>query len=224
MEDLFAKYDQALPRYTSYPTVPYWDKAAPAATDWRKAVSDAWLNGGKDLSLYIHLLYCESLCTYCACNTRITKNHAVEEPYISRLLKEWEMYREVIGEKPRISELHLGGGTPTFFSPENLSRLIDTIRDTAEISEDAAFSFEAHPANTTSDHLRVLYDRGFRRISIGVQDFNPEVQRLINRRQSEDQVAALTTLARITGFTSINFDLVYGLPKQTVASILETVQ
>lgn len=222
-QDLTSKYDVAAPRYTSYPTVPYWEKSVPEQEAWRRAVEDAWETGGKKVSLYIHLPFCESLCTYCACNTRITKNHTVEQPYIVRLLKEWAMYVDIIGETPRISELHFGGGTPTFFSPENLAELMEAIRETAIVAPDATFSFEAHPANTTSRHLEMLYDQGFRRLSLGVQDFNPEVQQLINRRQSEVQVKSVTDLARIIGYTSVNFDLIYGLPNQTLASITDTI-
>jgi oxygen-independent coproporphyrinogen-3 oxidase len=223
-QNLIYKYDVAAPRYTSYPTVPYWDKEKPEQESWRRAVEDAWETGGKNTSLYIHLPFCESLCTYCACNTRITKNHSFEKPYIQRLIKEWAMYLDVIGEMPRISELHLGGGTPTFFSPENLSGLLSAIRETAIISADASFSFEAHPANTTSKHLEALFEQGFRRLSLGVQDFNPVVQQLINRHQSEIQVKSVTDLARIIGYTSVNFDLIYGLPKQTLESITETIK
>lgn len=194
--NLVEKYDVAAPRYTSYPTVPYWDKTVPEQEAWRRAVEDAWETGGRDISLYIHLPFCESLCTYCACNTRITKNHTVEQPYIQRVIKEWAMYLDIIGETPRISELHLGGGTPTFFSPENLIQMIEAIRSTAIIPQHASFSFEAHPANTTSAHLEELFKQGFRRISLGVQDFNPVVQKLIHRFQSEVQVKAVTDLGK----------------------------
>lgn len=222
--DLISKYDCAIPRYTSYPTVPYWEKEVPAAESWSRAVQDAWQTGGRNISLYIHLPFCESLCTYCACNTRITKKHEVELPYIANLLKEWSLYLDAIGERPFVSDIHLGGGTPTFFKPENLAHLIGAIRETAGFPASASFSFEAHPANTSSRHLEELFLQGFRRISIGVQDFNPEVQRLINRRQSEVQVKALTDLARIIGYTSVNFDLIYGLPGQTLDSIADTVK
>lgn len=223
-EDLVAKYDCAIPRYTSYPTVPYWDTGIPSQEAWRRAVEDAWDTGGRQISLYIHLPFCESLCTYCACNTRITKKHEVEIPYIDTIVKEWSLYLDTIGEMPLISDIHLGGGTPTFFKAQHLVTMIRAIRETALFPEKPSFSFEAHPANTTSNHLEKLFDEGFRRISIGVQDFNPEVQRLINRRQSEVQVKSLTDLARIIGYASVNFDLIYGLPGQTRESIRHTVQ
>lgn len=222
-KELIRKYDQALPRYTSYPTVPFWDKDAPDEEVWKRAIQDAWLTGGKSLSLYIHLLFCESLCTYCACNTRITTNHKVEEPYIDRLLKEWAMYLDILEETPHISELHLGGGTPTFFSPSNLKALLDGIESSAIIEKDAALSFEAHPASTTTEHLRVLFNAGFKRISLGVQDFDKRVQKAIHRFQSPEDVQRVTEEARAMGYNSVNFDLIYGLPFQTEESIRETV-
>src|SRR5690606_1969789 len=134
------------------------------------------------VSLYVHLPFCENLCTYCGCNTRITKNHAVEEPYIASVLSEWQLYSRLFeGRTPVISELHLGGGTPTFFSPENLSSLGSGILQRVKVRPDAAFSFEAHPANTTKEHLGVLYELGFNRLSLGIQDFDPRIQAIINR-------------------------------------------
>ena len=120
--NLISKYNVAAPRYTSYPTVPYWG-AAPSQEEWKEAVANCFkkTNTSHGISIYIHLPYCESLCTYCACNTRITVNHKVEKPYIDTLIKEWKLYLDVFASKPRIKEVHLGGGTPTFFSPENLS-------------------------------------------------------------------------------------------------------
>jgi oxygen-independent coproporphyrinogen III oxidase len=224
LSELVAKYNAPVPRYTSYPAVPYWDKTAPPAETWFREVRDAFTANDRELSLYIHLLFCESLCTYCACNTRITTDHKVEQPYIQRLLKEWAMYLDAIDETPRIRELHLGGGTPTFFSAEHLDHLLDAILSSAQVQPKSSFSFEAHPANTTSSHLEVLARHGFHRMSLGVQDFDISVQRLINRRQSEEQVRAITNLARIIGYNSINFDLVYGLPGQTLISLAATIR
>ena len=138
-------------------------------------------NTEEGISVYIHLPYCESLCTYCACNTRITINHRVEQPYIDALIKEWKQYVSVFENTPIISELHLGGGTPTFFSPENLKYLIDSIFEFAVQSDQAAYSFEAHPKSTSREHLQTLYDLGFKRLSLGIQDFDPEVQKIVNR-------------------------------------------
>jgi oxygen-independent coproporphyrinogen-3 oxidase len=224
--NLAAKYNVALPRYTSYPTMPYWDTAAFNSNEWQHTVKRSFKesNDSEGISIYIHLPFCESLCTYCGCNTRITKNHRVEEPYIKALLLEWSMYKNIFGKKPVIREIHLGGGTPTFFSAENLKTLIRGILLHTVLHPDAAFSFEAHPANTTVDHLQILYDLGFRRLSLGIQDFDPGVQFIINRQQSFAQVQAVTGQARRIGYTSVNYDLIYGLPLQTLQGLAATIQ
>jgi oxygen-independent coproporphyrinogen III oxidase len=225
-KDLLFKYNTPGPRYTSYPTVPYWQKTPPTEEKWKEMVSSAFSvsNQKEGISLYIHLPFCESLCTYCGCNTRITVNHSVEEVYINALLKEWQLYFSIFGnEKPVIRELHLGGGTPTFFSPGNLKLLINGLLKNTRLHPDTQFSFEAHPGNTTDAHLQALYEVGFRRISIGVQDFNPMVLALINRFQTYEQVSHLTHKAREIGFTSVNYDIVYGLPKQKACYMMETM-
>lgn len=224
-QSLINKYHVAAPRYTSYPTVPYWSNDIPDASQWKDSVKLSFdqSNSGNGISLYVHLPFCESLCTYCGCNTRITRNHQVEDPYIKAVLKEWKLYREVFAERPLIREIHLGGGTPTFFSAENLRLLIDGLTDSADLHPDAEFSFEAHPNNTREDHLRTLYTLGFRRLSLGIQDFDPKVQRIINRMQSFEQVKAVTELARAIGYSSINFDLIYGLPLQTYKGLGDTI-
>ncbi len=221
---LIAKYNVAAPRYTSYPTVPAWNKT-PNQQEWKRLVKASFMktNSANGISLYIHLPFCESLCTYCACNTRITVNHKVEEPYINSVLAEWKLYLDLFDEKPRVKEIHLGGGTPTFFSAENLHRLLSTILNSVDVCTEHDFSFEGHPANTTSQHLQTLYDLGFRRVSFGIQDFDPEVQDVINRYQSYEQVEEAVNHARRIGYTSVNFDLVYGLPLQKLNTIIDTV-
>lgn len=223
---LISKYNVAAPRYTSYPTVPFWENDAFNEVEWRKNVLARYKQSKDEgISIYIHLPYCESLCTYCGCNTRITKNHKVEDPYITSLLQEWKMYRELLGdENILIQEIHLGGGTPTFFQPENLKRLIEGILEGNSKTEDASFSFEAHPANTTREHLQALYDLGFKRLSLGVQDFDERVQFVINRYQTVQDVSRVMTEARAIGYDSINFDLIYGLPLQTRDSVKITIE
>ncbi len=225
-ENLVAKYNTAAPRYTSYPTVPYWDNTPPTPSAWAETVKASFkqTNDTDGISVYIHLPFCESLCTYCGCNTRITKNHAVELPYIEAVLKEWDLYLAVFGTKPKIREIHLGGGTPTFFNAANLSRLINGILQKSGLHPEAEFSFEAHPGNTTVEHLETLYQLGFRRLSLGIQDFDPRVQFIINRIQSFEQVKEVTEHARRIGYTSINYDLIYGLPLQTLGGLIDTVQ
>jgi len=224
-QKLINKYHVAAPRYTSYPTVPFWDTAAPDVNEWKESVKFSFdqSNASNGISLYVHLPFCESLCTYCGCNTRITKNHQVEDPYIKAVLKEWNLYREVFREKPLIREIHLGGGTPTFFEASNLQVLINGLMNGSELHSDAEFSFEAHPNNTSEAHLKTLYDLGFRRLSLGIQDFDPKVQKIINRLQSFEQVEKVTALAREIGYTSINFDLIYGLPLQTYEGLGDTI-
>ncbi|UII30480.1 oxygen-independent coproporphyrinogen III oxidase [Fulvivirga ulvae] len=225
VEELIRKYNVPAPRYTSYPTVPMWDREVLGEQYWMHLVSRAFeeSNQQKGISLYIHLPFCESLCTYCGCNTRITKNHKVEEEYIDAVLAEWQMYLNQWNEKPVIRELHLGGGTPTFFSPENLRRLMEGLLKDADVHPAHAFGFEGHPNNTTEDHLRALYDCGFRRVSFGIQDLDPAVQQAIHRIQPFEKVRSVTEAARKTGYTSVNFDLIYGLPFQTPDSIANTI-
>jgi oxygen-independent coproporphyrinogen-3 oxidase len=225
LDYLTAKYNVAAPRYTSYPTMPYWDTISFEARLWQQSVRLAFQesNDKEGISLYVHLPFCESLCTYCGCNTRITKNHGVEMPYILAVLKEWEMYLELMEEIPVIREIHLGGGTPTFFSAENLNLLIYGILDSAYVHPKAEFSFEAHPANTTEAHLQTLYNLGFRRLSLGIQDFDPKVQFIINRHQTPEQVLTVTSQARQIGYTSVNYDLIYGLPLQTLEGLANTI-
>lgn len=226
LSNLITKYNIPVPRYTSYPTVPYWEADSYTTEDWLISVKKSFIKSNKKsgISLYIHLPFCESLCTYCACNTRITKNHGVEIPYLETVLKEWKLYQEVLGGKPVIKELHLGGGTPTFFSPENLKTLISGILLNCEIHPEAEFSFEAHPGNTTKEHLKTLYDLGFRRLSLGIQDFDLKVQKVINRMQSVEDVENVSFAAKEIGYNSINHDLIYGLPLQTLVGLKETIK
>jgi oxygen-independent coproporphyrinogen-3 oxidase len=225
LNKLTEKYNVAVPRYTSYPTMPYWDQNTFDANLWKQTVKTSFneSNTKDGISLYVHLPFCENLCTYCGCNTRITKNHRVEGPYIQAVLKEWKMYLAIFGKKPVIREIHLGGGTPTFFSADNLKMLISGLLEFATIHPEADFSFEGHPANTTYDHLKTLYNLGFRRVSLGIQDFDPKVQLIINRSQTFEQVQQVTLEARQIGYTSINYDLIYGLPLQTLEGLIDTM-
>lgn len=221
---LVRKYNQPVPRYTSYPTVPFW-KEELDEQEWKEVFAQKFgeQNHVNGISLYIHLPFCESLCTYCGCNKKITTNHKVEEEYLLAIEKEWQLYRKMMKQTPVIRELHLGGGTPTFFSPANLQRLVKSILKGCIIHPQHEFSIEGHPNNTTREHLKVLYATGFRRISYGVQDNDPEVQRVINRIQPFENVKNATEMAREIGFTSVNFDLIYGLPLQTLESIERTI-
>lgn len=217
MNSLINKYNIPGPRYTSYPTVPFWDENSFLPVKWEASVIRSFQesNDTEGISIYIHLPFCEALCTFCACHKRITKQHSVETPYLKTILKEWDLYLKLFGKKPKIKELHLGGGTPTFFSSENLKILLEGIFAHADICDNPEFSFEGHPNNTTKEHLQTLYDLGFRRCSFGVQDYDPQVQKAINRIQPFENVKNVTEWAREIGYKSISHDLVFGLPFHT---------
>lgn len=222
---LIQKYNVPGPRYTSYPTVPYWEEKDFTVEKWKKDCVKSFkeTNATEGISLYIHLPFCESMCTFCGCNKRITKRHDVENPYIEAVLKEWNLYCDLLTQQPNIKEIHLGGGTPTFFSPENLERLINGLFEKAQKAPNHEFSFEGHPNNTTRTHLQKLYDLGFRRVSFGVQDYSTKVQEAIHRNQPFHNVAKVTFWAREIGYTSISHDLIYGLPFQTLDDVLDTI-
>ncbi|OTG88008.1 oxygen-independent coproporphyrinogen III oxidase [Acinetobacter sp. ANC 4558] len=226
LNSIVQKYNVPGPRYTSYPTVPYWDEHSFSLELWKETLKKSFdeSNLSEGISLYIHLPFCESLCTFCGCHKRITKRHEMEEPYIEAVLKEWDLYCELLKDKPVIKEIHLGGGTPTFFSPEHLIQLIQGVLAKADIAAEYEFSFEGHPNNTTYQHLQVLYDLGFRRVSYGVQDYNEKVQKAIHRIQPFEHVERVTTWAREIGYTSISHDLVFGLPFQNLDDVLYTIE
>lgn len=222
--ELIRKYNVPGPRYTSYPTVPYWNKSGIKTEDWESTLISSFAESyDEGISLYIHLPFCESLCTFCGCHKKITKRHEVESPYIKTVLKEWKLYTDFLPITPIIKEIHLGGGTPTFFSPDNLKRLIYGILDEAEVAEQVEFSFEGHPNNTTREHLEALYELEFRRVSYGVQDYDPRVQFAINRIQSFENVKRVHDWSKEIGYTSVNHDLVFGLPHQNLKGIENTI-
>ncbi len=224
-KSLIQKYNIPGPRYTSYPTVPFWDDATFTKQNWihsfQKSFKESNLKEG--ISVYIHLPFCESLCTFCACHKHITKRHEVEEDYINAVLKEWQLYVDLLDEVPIIKELHLGGGTPTFFSEENLEYLLDGIFANSIKHKEAEFSFEGHPNNTTKAQLKTLFHCGFTRVSFGVQDYNDKVQKAIHRIQSFKAVAQVTNWVREIGYTSVSHDLIFGLPHQTKENVIHTI-
>jgi oxygen-independent coproporphyrinogen-3 oxidase len=224
--NLVQKYNVAGPRYTSYPTVPYWDIMSFSSKKWKTSIMQTFeeSNTKEGLSIYVHLPFCESLCTFCGCHKRITKRHEVELPYIKALLREWELYRRLFNRKPKIKELHLGGGTPTFFTPQHLKFFVEELLKVSDLDPNYEFSFEGHPNNTSREHLEILFELGFRRVSFGVQDYNPKVQKVINRIQSFDKVKEVTELARQIGYTSVGHDIIFGLPFQTETDIIKTVR
>jgi oxygen-independent coproporphyrinogen-3 oxidase len=226
MKNLLAKYDVPAPRYTSYPTVPYWE-TNPTREQWLQHLRTTLQQGDGGWSLYIHIPFCETLCTFCGCNNIITKDHKKEAPYGEKVLKEWSLYLQQVPEllQRPLKHIHLGGGTPTFLSAEQLDHLLRPILTAVKKDQtDFEASIEVDPRRTNKEQLRVLRDLGFNRVSMGVQDFNPEVQRLVNRVQPLEITDKLATAARELGYTSVNFDLIYGLAKQTKESILESAK
>lgn len=219
--ELFARYDVPVPRYTSYPPVPHWhDTPTPEA--WLASVRAAVSAEDTALAVYVHVPFCESLCTFCGCNTVITRNHDHERPYVNLVLAELDRYLEAVPELARrpVRQLHIGGGTPTFLSPDILGALSEGIQRRLPLRSTAfEASLEADPRVTSAAHLETLAAHGFRRISFGVQDIDPDVQRLVNRRQPLELTADLCDNARRLDFDSINVDVIYGLPGQTPASM-----
>jgi len=225
LSNLFKKYDVPAPRYTSYPTVPYWEQS-PTTTQWFEELKKAFSSEVVPWALYMHIPFCESLCTFCGCNTSITRDHKKELPYIDLLTKEFESYIQNVPEflQHPLEELHLGGGTPTFISPENLIKLLAPILERVKRSARFEASIEVDPRRTTTEHLKALKSLGFTRVSMGVQDFNSETQRLVNRIQPFEITRDLTQSARELGFASVNFDLIYGLPKQSLETMSEAIE
>lgn len=225
MTELLARYDIPAPRYTSYPTVPYWE-ATPSQEQWIDHLKMTLKDPQSSWSLYLHIPFCESLCTFCGCNNIITKSHKKEEPYVTSLLKEWALYQKFVPElmtKP-LKHIHLGGGTPTFLSAESLVQLLTPILSPLKKVKDFEASIEVDPRRTNKEQLKALRELGFNRVSMGVQDFHPEVQRLVNRTQAFEITANLTQEARDLGYDSVNFDLIYGLAKQTLETFKHTIE
>lgn len=221
---LLRKYNVPGPRYTSYPAVPYWE-TTPTAQQWLQHVAAAIeADTGGGASIYVHVPFCRSLCTYCGCNMRVTRSRAPVMPYVQSVLREHALYLQGLGRDGlRLGELHLGGGTPTFLDASELDALVSGLLERATLAPGASLSIEVDPRTTTREQLQVLARHGFDRISLGVQDFDPRVQDIVNRIQSEQQVREVTETARELGFRSVNFDLIYGLPLQTQSSIAETM-
>lgn len=223
--DLLTRFDVPGPRYTSYPTADRFVEAF-GASDYAQAL-DQRRNGpaalALPLSLYVHIPFCESLCYYCACNKVITKHHERAAPYLSYLRKEVELHVQQLGMGHSVSQLHLGGGTPTFMSDDELSELMAMLRRSFSLVPGGEYSIEIDPRTIDVQRLQHLADLGFNRLSFGVQDFDPHVQKAVHRIQPAEQVFALVDAARRIGFESVNVDLIYGLPKQTPESFNRTL-
>lgn len=216
---LIEKYNVQVPRYTSYPTVPQWNINDFNTNDYHQEFLNHQANNSKGLAIYIHLPFCSSLCTFCGCHKHITKRHDRDEAYINAVVRELQIRTEGLNKKPMVTELHLGGGTPTFFSAEDLKKLIDGLSRWVVFSDDCEMSFEGHPNNTSRKHLETLSKLGFNRVSFGIQDYNEKVQRAIHRIQPFERVKEAHENALACGFESVSHDLVYGLPFQTESNM-----
>lgn len=221
--DLIARFDRNGPRYTSYPTADRFVEAfdAGAYTSWARLRNTGSVQ--RPLSLYVHLPFCSTLCYYCACNKIVTRDPAKARRYLEYLAHEIAAQSALFGDDRRVEQMHWGGGTPTYFGIPALERLIDTLGSHFDLAPDAEFSIEIDPRTAGADTLHELRRLGFNRVSFGVQDFDPAVQRAINRVQTEVQTREVVEAARHAGFASVNVDLIYGLPLQTPASFDRTL-
>lgn len=223
-EELIRRFDKLGPRYTSYPTA---DRFNPEFTEQsyiaylEQRSTDA--SGNPPLSIYVHVPFCESLCYFCACNKIITKEHGRTTEYLRYLAKEMALVAARIGPDRRLAQLHFGGGTPTFLSPAELRELMAMLRSHFDFLPDAELGIEIDPRTVSDDTMAVLAELGFNRTSFGVQDFDPAVQQAVNRIQPFEMVEKAVTASRKAGFESINADLIYGLPKQSLESFNRTL-
>lgn len=223
--ELLSRYDVPGPRYTSYPTADRFVEAF-SCDDYAQALRQrqsgvAALN--LPLSLYVHIPFCESLCYYCACNKIITKRHERAQPYLRYLSQEVDLHVAQLGAGRSVSQLHLGGGSPTFLSDEELGELMSMLRRSFTLAPGGEYSIEVDPRTVTTERLAKLAELGFNRLSFGVQDFDLEVQKAVHRIQPTEQVFSLVEAARQLGYESINIDLIYGLPRQTPESFAKTL-
>jgi len=224
--ELIKRYDKAGPRYTSYPTANLFDESF-TADDYRDAASRSnQQENPKPLSLYFHIPFCDTVCFYCACNKIVTKRRERAIPYLENLFKEIAMQGELFDRSRPVDQLHWGGGTPTFLSHQQMRSLMEkTGQHFSLLSDDQGeYSIEIDPREITAEGVHFLRDIGFNRISLGIQDFDPQVQQAVNRIQGEDITYAAINAAREAHFKSVSVDLIYGLPLQTVESFLSTLE
>ncbi|WP_096663856.1 oxygen-independent coproporphyrinogen III oxidase [Polaromonas sp. AET17H-212] len=223
--ELLQRFDVPGPRYTSYPTADRFVEAF-TETDYGQALAQRRTGPAgltMPLSLYVHIPFCESLCYYCACNKIITKHHSRAVSYLRYLSREIDLHTAQLGQGQTVTQLHLGGGSPTFLSDDELRELMAMLRRSFTMVPGGEYSIEIDPRTVDGSRLRALADMGFNRLSFGVQDFDPDVQKAVHRIQPFEQVSELMVQAREVGFDSINVDLIYGLPRQTPESFARTL-
>lgn len=220
--DLAKKYNRPGPRYTSYPTAPQFSTEV-TLNDWEDCIKQNNQDNQKHLSLYYHLPFCDTLCWFCGCTMLITRNPEKIDEYLKALFQEIDMYKSRLHPDRKVVQMHYGGGTPTYLSPNQLRILGKKIRDSFHFADEAEIGCEMDPRELTRDHIVALRETGFNRASIGVQDFNPTVQKAINRINPPDMLREVVGWIREEGFQSLNLDLIYGLPHQTRDSFMETL-
>lgn len=221
--ELLRKYDRPGPRYTSYPTVPVWTDQI-GVSDYRQALSNASKESDTPLAIYCHIPFCRKRCYYCGCNTVVTRQRSRIDAYVETLTNEVARVSARLNGRRKVSQLHLGGGTPTVVDCKGLEVLLNDLDNHFEYVPDCEKSIEVDPRVTGIEQLEFLAKNGFNRISIGTQDFNPDVQEAVGRVQSEEMVRGILENSRRLGFRGVNIDLIYGLPLQTVESFRETIK
>lgn len=221
--ELIKRYDKSGPRYTSYPTAVQFHENY-TLNNYRDYAAKS-NQSGKALSLYFHIPFCDTVCFYCGCNKVVTKDRSKAAPYLQRVYKEIEMQSQLFDAKRVVDQLHWGGGTPTFISHDEMQQLMDKTREHFTLHEDdkGEYSIEIDPREVTQESIRLLRKIGFNRMSLGVQDFDVEVQKAVNRIQTLEQTYSAMQSAREEGFSSISVDLIYGLPKQSLNSFDSTL-
>lgn len=218
---LIKKYDHSGPRYTSYPTANIFDVFTQEAYQAQTKLSN---ERKSPISLYCHIPFCDTVCYYCGCNKVVTKDKNKAEPYLQRLFQEIDLQAKLFDQDRTVEQMHFGGGTPTFLSNEQIIRLSEKLQDAFSFADQGEYSIEIDPRGVDEDTIKALVKARFNRISLGVQDFDIDVQKAVNRVQSFEQTKAVIDLSRAHGFESISIDLIYGLPKQSVLSFKTTLE
>ncbi len=221
--DLVRKYDRPGPRYTSYPTAPHFTENF-QPVDWEAHIANNNATGERPLSLYFHVPFCDTLCWFCGCTTLISRQRGPIDEYVDYLFREIDLYAGRLHPDREVVQIHFGGGTPTHLTPDQIRLVGNRLHSTFRISDDAEISIEMDPRGLTRDHLAALSEAGFNRASLGVQDFDPKVQHAVNRVHDEALVSDVLSGIREAGFKSLNLDLIYGLPFQTVSSFEDTLK
>jgi oxygen-independent coproporphyrinogen-3 oxidase len=221
--ELLAKYDRPGPRYTSYPTAPHFHEGFDEAA-YRDRLTTAAQRAAEPLSMYVHIPFCEARCSYCGCNVVISPHRGPEVAYLDTLERELDLLASALDGRRKLNQLHWGGGTPTYLSPEQCERLFGAVVERFEVDPGAEVAVEVDPCVTSVEHLQTLRQLGFNRLSMGVQDIDPDVQEAVGRHQPLELTSGHVEEARRLGFESVNVDLIYGLPRQTEAGFRTTVQ